>query len=506
MNPFGSEKSVLGFIGLMFVLRGLFAFNVGLIDDDAFHWTWSQELMLSYYDHPGMIAWLEYLTTSIFGNTVVAVRLPNLICFTASAYMMWKLAKEMFGAKAAAFALLAFYFTPFFGIGGHVSAPEAPFILAWLCAAFIFWKYATDQYSARKTWILLGILMGLGLNSKFIIAMLAPGFGLYMLLDSKKRRDFLTPWPWLGVLIATVFCIPIFYWNIIYDWPGFRYQLHERHVGAEPSLNRWLQFFGAQVIFLTPVIYGLVIAAFVKSARFLRLETRWKFLFCLTAPSFLIFYPQPYFAEYKPHWSGAAYLTLLGAAGFILSQSRFQRTWTTLILIFLIPINLLVYSTFAAPWLPKAYRALWPENEWKTTYDLSNEFFGWKELGAHLKQRRQQILEETAVEVFFAAHRYETTAQTYWGVQEKVYQLSTTRSHYSVIQKNRNPEIVEPGSLGSLFGRDALFVTTEKYAMNPQDINKWDNCTPENFEFYRQEELSRTFTVWYCRNFQGITQ
>lgn len=503
------SKIIFYLFFFLFLLRFIFSVSVGLIDDEAYHWSWSKELMLSYYDHPGMIAWLNFLTTSIFGDTLFAIRLPSLICYLAISYFLWKMALEMFSFQAGVFTLLMILFSPFFGIGGYVSSPEPPFVLCWVSATFVFWRYAQGKWSAKKTWLILGVLMGLGLNSKFIIALLAPGFGIYMLFDREKRKDFLTPWPWLGVIIATILCSPIFIWNIIYDWPGFKYQFHERHTGSAPSFSRWLQFFVAQLIFFTPPVFIFLVAAFVQSIRRSKTEVHWKLLLCLTLPSFLLFYPQPYFAEYKPHWNGPAYMILLGAAGQLWWNSSYRKIWTSLILVFIVPLQLIFYSSFIYPWAPKIYRALGPSKvEWQTTNDLSNEFFGWRELGDFLHQRRAEIKASTGVEVFFAAHRYETAAQTYWGTKEKVYQLSTTRSHYTVIQRNDqlNFSFQEPGLLSSLFGRDALYVTSEKYQIDPREINKWDSCTPENFDFYRMDELSRKFTIWHCRNFQGITR
>ncbi len=501
------SNSFFYFFAIIFFLRFLFSLSIGLIDDEAYHWSWSKELMLSYYDHPGMIAWLEYVTTYFLGNHILAVRMPSLLCYLGICFFLWRLAFEMFGKPSAVFTLLMMMFSPFFGIGGYVSSPEPPFILFWTMASYVFWKYAQNEFSVQRTWILLGLLMGLGLNSKFIMALLAPGFGLYMLLDRDKRKDLFTPWPWLGILIASMICLPIFVWNIEYDWPGFKYQFHERHTGSTWSLERWFHFFTAQWFFFTPPIFFLMVSAFVRIC-FRQSQCRpYRFLMCLTLPSFIVFYPQPFFADFKPHWNGPAYLLLVGATGFLWWSSKYRKLWTMAALVFILPIQIFFYSSFAYPWMPKVYRWLNPQTPWETTFDLSNEFQGWEELGSYLKKRRTEIQEKTHKEIFFAAHRYETTAQTYWGTKEKVYQLSTTRSHYTVIQRNSEPQQKpETGLLSNLLGKDALFVTSEKYRIDPQEINKWDSCTPEKFEHYRRDELSRTFIVWYCKNFQGITR
>jgi len=37
--------------------------------DEAYYWTWSKESVLSFLDHPPMIAWFIRFGTAIFGDT-----------------------------------------------------------------------------------------------------------------------------------------------------------------------------------------------------------------------------------------------------------------------------------------------------------------------------------------------------------------------------------------------------------------------------------------------------
>ncbi|MCB0369168.1 MAG: glycosyltransferase family 39 protein, partial [Bdellovibrionales bacterium] len=177
---------------IIFVFRIIFALNVNLIDDEAYHWSWSKNLMLSYYDHPGMISWLDWVSTSIFGDTIIGIRLPSFIFYTLSLVMYWKLAKDLYNEKVAFWVSMIMLWTPFWGFGGYVNSPEPVFIFCWLWGAWVFWQSIRPdkkQWSLKKTWLYLGLIMGLGLNSKFIIALLAFGFGAFLLSDKKHRKD-----------------------------------------------------------------------------------------------------------------------------------------------------------------------------------------------------------------------------------------------------------------------------------------------------------------------------
>ncbi len=503
------SRRFLFFVIISIIFRIVFSLTVGLIDDEAYHWSWTQTLQLSYFDHPAMIAWLEVLSTSFFGNTLVGVRLPSFLLYLGILYLSWRLSWELFGKIAAQVVVVLLLWTPLWGFGGYVASPETPFMFFWILSCWIFWQYVREDskaWSTKKTWLCLGLTMGLGLNSKFIIALLAPGFGLFMFFSKTKKRELFTRWPWLGFLIATLICAPIFIWNYQQNWPGFRYQFHDRHTGEALSLARWAGWWAAQWLFLTPVVYFMVILSFLKS--FLsKNENAWRFIFFLSLPTIFIFYLQPLFADYKPHWPGSMYLILCLGVGALWSEG-FSWHYRPIVKAFssrilwatigtLAVLNLIIYSPFISPWWPKAFRFINPQGEWKTTYDMSNEFHGWEELGIRMKRKQREIHGETGRPPFLAALRYETTAQAWWGTKDVVYMLNTPRSHYTVMQESQN-------SLEVLKGLDAVVVTTEKYASDPMNYAVFDSCTPDEFKTYRNQEHSRTFTLWWCKNFQNI--
>lgn len=494
------------FVFAVFFIRLLFSAFIPLIDDEAYHWSWSwnDNLSLSYFDHPGLIAWLERLSTNLFGHSYFAVRLPSFICFSLATYFLYKLAYELYNKKVAQTYIILFLAIPFFGLGGLVASPEPPFALAWALGLYVFFRgynEKNNQYSIWKTWFLLGLVMAFGLNSKFIIAMLAFGFGFYLLLTPHRRKDLLHPAPWLGVLIAAIGSLPIFIWNIQNDWPGFKYQFHDRHSGTENSLSRWLQWFAAQFLFYTPPGFILIWTAIFKKSKMFFYDFPTRFLISVSLPSLLVFYPQPYFAEHKPHWSGAALMTLLILAANYFQElsEKAKKIWIWAFAVILIPLNLAVYSPFLGPWIPKAYRLITQKNDFNPRWDLSNEFYGWEELGQHVAQRKIQLEAETQTTYFLAAHRYENTAQLTWGSKMPVMMLSSTISHYTVKQRNLN--LVESSK-----GKNALFIESEKYKANPMEWAKFDSCESEKFETYRGIEKAREFTIWNCKNFQGITR
>ena len=57
----------------MTVLRVIYAAQLDLRTDEAYYWTWSKENVLSFLDHPPMIAWFIRFGTAIFGSSLPSI-------------------------------------------------------------------------------------------------------------------------------------------------------------------------------------------------------------------------------------------------------------------------------------------------------------------------------------------------------------------------------------------------------------------------------------------------
>ena len=71
--------AVAALIAAMTVLRVVYASVIDLRTDEAYYWTWSKENVLSFLDHPPMVA---YLIRPFAWGTAnpIWIRLPFLLC------------------------------------------------------------------------------------------------------------------------------------------------------------------------------------------------------------------------------------------------------------------------------------------------------------------------------------------------------------------------------------------------------------------------------------------
>lgn len=491
-------------LAAFFAWRLLIIFHVPLIDDEAYHWTWAKNLSWSYFDHPGMVAWAIWPWISIFGDHEAAVRLGAVVCLVAIVTLVYKLGRDLFGVQVGRLASLLLFVVPLWGFASLGTLPDVPLGVFWVAIAFVFWQSVRPEpelaWSVQKSWLWIGVWMGFGMNSKLTCCLIGLGMGLYLLTTKRVRWHLATPWPYLGALITFLMMTPIFWWNSQNGWATFDYQFSSRHTeAAGADWNRWLQFWVYQVVLMSPGVFALIAAAFVTGISRFR-EERWRWLFCLAVPSIGLFYYQSLFAAFKPHWSGPAYLILLfgacelflrGVKGWWQPASRKLAVFTGSFLV----LFFLLYIPLLTPVIPRAYSLFAPVDSWNSLWDPTNEFYGWREVGAHLRERRQQAEQEGGRSVQLGAQRYEVIAQAQWGSGEKVWRLSKERSQYFFEQSDE--------LLQQLYGERFLVITSDKYNEDPMAYAYFDQCTPSEFPIYRNGIFARKFYIYDCSNFQG---
>ena len=500
----------------LFALRFYVAGAVGLGDDEAYYWDWSRSLDWSYYDHPGMTAWLIRLATLVFGQTAFAVRFFAVVCNTATAFMVWLLAKQMFGEKTARLATGFYLLTPGFSLGALLMVPDAPMGFFWLASIYVvaqilfvdghrladstLAKFAMSEPTQRsrqaklRIWALAGMTLGLGLISKYTIALLAISFvGLFSSHLSWRqflaRRGF-----WLTVAISATCCFPIIYWNTQRGWPTFWFHLHDRQTGGGgANLDRWLQFWVSQIALLTPPVFCLVIAALVTGARRLE-DARWRFMIFCSVPVLALFYLQALFAEFKPHWPMPAYVVLfIGAAELMVAlhrqgKTRSYRLVLTATLLFLVPLNTVFYAGTLYPVVPKVAKFFAPamRDKWDPKFDPTNDLYGWEQAAQEVRALQEAEFAKTGRKPFLASSRYQLTAQLAFATQYEVWRVSPTKDEYSFIQSDARKS--------SLVGQDAIYVVDNRYKREPERDGQFADCTEQpQVPTYRHDEIAHVF-------------
>jgi len=246
------KVAALCLLAYVFVVRVGFAAVIDLIPEEAYYWMYSKNLDIGYLDHPPMVAWLIWLGTALIGTDELGVRLPAVISWLVAAFFMYRLTRDLFDKTSAFRALLLMGALPiYFGIG-LIMTPDAPLYACW--AGCLYFLSRALFANRQRAWYAVGICLGLGLLSKYTIALLGPAVLLYLFVDRRARYWLARPQPYLAVLIAVAIFSPVIIWNAQNAWASFVFQGPRRW--SEDTEFAFHLLLGSAFVLLTP--FGLI--------------------------------------------------------------------------------------------------------------------------------------------------------------------------------------------------------------------------------------------------------
>jgi dolichol-phosphate mannosyltransferase len=231
------------------LLRLAYMGSVDLFPEEAYYWNYAQHLDFGYLDHPPMVAWLIRAGTVVFGNVEFGVRIGALLCMGVASFFVYRSAEELYGRGSALVAAVLMQVLPAFFLAGLFMTPDTPLVAAW-AAALYFLQRALLQDHGRAWWG-AGVALGLGLISKYTIALLVPATLVFLLCDRPSRRWLMRPLPYAAGVLTLVIFSPVILWNARHEWASFAFQTSQRLAEAPHfSLHRLIL---AALALLTPI-------------------------------------------------------------------------------------------------------------------------------------------------------------------------------------------------------------------------------------------------------------
>src|SRR5882757_3654887 len=208
----------------MTAMRLVYASVLDLRTDEAYYWTWSKESVLSFLDHPPMVAWFIRFGTAIFGDTNLGVRLSGIVAMLVTQLLLADIVRRVTSnnVRAVMLALLLPEAALYYGLLMAKVAPDTALIP--FAVAMLWSLVRLAQSDDGRWWLAAGLFAGLALLSKFTAVMLAPAVLTFALVPDWRRRWLLSPYPWLAALIAIVVFSPVVFWNAQHNWASFRFQ------------------------------------------------------------------------------------------------------------------------------------------------------------------------------------------------------------------------------------------------------------------------------------------
>jgi 4-amino-4-deoxy-L-arabinose transferase-like glycosyltransferase len=256
---------VIAVIAAMTIMRGVYAGLLDLRTDEAYYWTWSKENVLSFLDHPPMIAWFIRFGTAIFGDTNFGVRFAGLLAMLATqlllADIVCRVTREV---RAVAAVVLMMEASLYYGLLMTKVSPDVALVPFVTAMAWALVRLA-ESHDGRW-WLAAGVFAGLALLSKLTVVLLLPAVIGFMLVPDWRGRWLRSPYPWAAVLIALLLFLPVVIWNMQHDWASFRFQAVRATAPHQWSLRTFGEFIGLQFGLVGFVLLPVVLTAVALTA------------------------------------------------------------------------------------------------------------------------------------------------------------------------------------------------------------------------------------------------
>lgn len=257
MNP-TEARLVLNTVLIVLALVGLrlvAAAFTPITFDEAYYWMWSKHLAGGYYDHPPMVALVIRLGTLIAGDTELGVRLVSILLALPMSWAIYEATWVLFGGRrVAATAAIFLNVTLMAAVGTMIVTPDAPLLVA---SSFVLLSLAKVLQSGRGAWwLVVGVAVGCALLSKYTALFFGPAILIWLIVVPKLRHWLISPWLYLGGLVAVAMFAPVILWNADHHWVSFIKQLGRARIeDFNPVFIG--ELIPTQIAFATPAVWLL---------------------------------------------------------------------------------------------------------------------------------------------------------------------------------------------------------------------------------------------------------
>jgi 4-amino-4-deoxy-L-arabinose transferase-like glycosyltransferase len=161
----------------------------------------------------------------------------------------------LFGCRrVAASSTILLNVTLMAAVGTMIVTPDAPLLVA---SSFLLFSLAKVLESGNGAWWLaVGASAGAALLSKYTALFFGPAILIWLAVVPKLRRWFLSPWLYLGGLVALGLFAPVILWNRDHHWVSFIKQMGRARIeDFRPAYIA--ELIPTQIAFATPLVFIL---------------------------------------------------------------------------------------------------------------------------------------------------------------------------------------------------------------------------------------------------------
>ncbi len=403
----GTFAVPLVFAAVKLALHALALTHWGYFRDELYYIACSKHLAWGYVDQPPFSIALLAFVRATFGESLWAIRaLPAL---SGAATVLWTglMVRELGGGRfAQALACLGALLAPVWLVVDHYFSMNAFDTFFWTLSAWLLLRALND--GRMRTWIALGLVLGLGLLNKASMFWFVGGAFLGLVL-SPRRTSLRGRGPWLAAGIAALLFAPHVAWQVANGWPTLEFM---RNATASKMVHTgFVDFWVQQVLVMSPATLVLWPAGLVALLRSGRNRVLGILFLCVAALLVVS-------GSSRPNYLAVAYVPLLSAGAVAIEHAAArERGWLrpaslgamALIGLPLVPLGLPVGTVEQHLAYTQALGLTIRAQEHAAESDLPQVFadmFGWEELTARVAAVYHALPPEDRVRCAILAHNY----------------------------------------------------------------------------------------------------
>jgi 4-amino-4-deoxy-L-arabinose transferase-like glycosyltransferase len=363
---------------LKLVIHLPFLTRYGYHHDELYFIACGNHLDLGYVDHPPLVPWIARLATELFGHSLFGLRIFALLSGAAAVFLTGLLVRRLGGGRfAQGLACLVMLTTPVFLRTGNLFCILAFELLFWILGYHIIVRII--QEDRRWLWLWLGLVVGLGLLTKFSLLFFVCGLVAGLLLTD-MRRHFGSLRLYAAGGIAFLIFLPNLLWQIKHGWPTISFIINlNKNLMEGISL---FQFIAGQFLYMHPLnammwIVGLVFFFSRKGKPYRLLAWLWISVFVLLMIS-----------KSKIYYLAPAYPCLIAGGSIAVGDWLSRRVKKTLrhAVIVVLAAGGIALMPLSVPMLPitttEQYMDTITFGAFENIYELTGDLrgmFGWRE-------------------------------------------------------------------------------------------------------------------------------
>jgi 4-amino-4-deoxy-L-arabinose transferase-like glycosyltransferase len=246
-----------------------FASGYGYHRDELYFLVAGDHLAWAYPDQGPVTPLLARAMSALAPGSLTMLRLPSALMTAGTVVLTGTIAWELGAAKraqliAASCAAVASVFL----VTGHLLSTTTFDVLSWSLVSWLVIR--AIHIGDGRLWLVAGLVAGVGLLNKPLIAFLLVGLAVGLLAVG-PRRVLRRGWLWAGLAIALVVWSPWVFWQANHGWPQLHVSSSIARGGSASSQPRWA-LVPFQFLLVSPVLAPVWLAGLVALMRRPRLR------------------------------------------------------------------------------------------------------------------------------------------------------------------------------------------------------------------------------------------